>query len=138
MRLLAGTIAFGLALLRPSWEEGTPALPGEQPGALRSLSEQVQPKWVVFAEPLERESCSCLSAPLSLDLVGQAGLLLCGFLLGPALDLIWLLVLAWHRWTWGLVRVLQVRPSVRPCLSVQKCWLARRTLTRHGPSQEFH
>ena len=114
MRFLAGTIALGLALLRPSWNEGTLALPGGQPGAWLSLLERALPQRAVHVEPPEKESCSCLCQPLPLDLSEQVSWLLCGFLLWPALDHIWLLRLAWQRWVWSWVRVLQVRPPDRP------------------------
>jgi len=121
MRVLAGWCALALALLRPPSDIylPQPAQPG--PDLLQTLDRLVN--WNQPPPPVGPEESPLTGGPAPLDCccprlqlpVGEAAFFfLCGLLVWPALDLLWLLKLAWQRRVAALSRALQVRPPDRP------------------------
>ena len=121
MRSLAGWCALAVALLRPPSDPlvSLPAQPGtDWLPALDRLVRWSQPLGPSVLEEGPRSSepslHDCCCPVPRLELTEAALFSLGGLLVWPALDVLWLIKLAWQRRVSALSRVLQVRPPDRP------------------------
>ena len=126
MRTIAGLLALGIALLRPPSDSLVPLCGPSSADWLPALERfwwrrqpQVAPAVESNAPAHELAGCDCPCAACPcaaprLEVSDAARCFAAGLAIWPALDVLWLVKLAWQRRVAALARALQVRPPDRP------------------------